>query len=110
MRFQTIDLPDGAGVPVGVVTGLNFGRPYTETVPNPKYANQTWFADQFQGAIPGNQVGSGTRDWGPSSDHAGGVVISGYADGHAKAISDSIDATAWYRLATRAGGESIADY
>jgi hypothetical protein len=47
------------------------------------------------------------RDWGPSSDHGGGVIVHSYADGHTQAISDSIDPTLYFRLITRAGGESI---
>ena len=51
----------------------------------------------------------GERDWGPSSDHAGGVVIHSYADGHTQAIPDTVDATVYFRKITRAGNEAIAE-
>jgi prepilin-type N-terminal cleavage/methylation domain-containing protein len=59
-----------------------------------------WYATRFKGE---------PRDWGPSSDHGGGVVIHSYADGHTQALADSTDATLYYRLITRAGNEAIAD-
>ena len=48
------------------------------------------------------------RDWGPSSDHGGGVVVHSYADGHTQALPDTTDATLYFRLITRAGNETIA--
>ncbi|MEM7314368.1 MAG: DUF1559 domain-containing protein [Planctomycetota bacterium] len=51
----------------------------------------------------------GSRDWGPSSDHAGGVVVQAFGDGHVKHISDSVDAAFYRALATRAGRESVVE-
>ena len=48
------------------------------------------------------------RDYGPSSAHAGGVVMQLYTDGHVEAMSDSISATNYARLVTRAGGEPVS--
>ncbi|MEZ6099462.1 MAG: DUF1559 domain-containing protein [Pirellulaceae bacterium] len=45
------------------------------------------------------------RDWGPSSDHAGGVVIMTFGDVHTKAVADQVDSTVLYRLCTRNGRE-----
>jgi len=44
------------------------------------------------------------RNWGPSSRHPG-VVIHGYADGHAEGINDTIDPTAYVQAVTRGGRE-----
>ncbi len=79
------------------LTALNKGRPLV-LAPNSPYINDPWYSSQMSG---------GERDWGPSSDHGGGVVVHSYADGHTQAISDSIDATLYFRLITRAGGETV---
>lgn len=69
---------------------------------------------------PGNQGNDGTmgnaggiprpykseRWWGPSSEHAGGVVIHVFADGRVLALHESIDATLYLQLVTRNGAES----
>ena len=49
---------------------------------------------------------SGSIAWGPSSDHAGGVVMHLAADGSVHAITTDIDPTLYVRLVTRAGGDS----
>jgi prepilin-type N-terminal cleavage/methylation domain-containing protein len=78
-------------------TALNYGRPLV-VQPGTPDADRPWFSES-QTADP--------RDWGPSSDHGGGVIVHSYADGHTQAITDAIDATLYYRLITRGGGESI---
>lgn len=47
------------------------------------------------------------RDYGPSSAHAGGVVMQLFVDGHVEAMSDSITATNYARLVTRGGSEPV---
>jgi hypothetical protein len=47
------------------------------------------------------------RLWGPSSDHAGGIVNHVYGDGHIEGISDTIDANVYLWIVTRSGGEAI---
>ncbi len=79
-------------------TALNFGRSHLTPSGHVGVANQEWFSESFEG---------GPRDWGPSSDHAGGIVIHSFADGHTARISESIDPTIYYRLITRAGGEVV---
>ncbi|HTN75801.1 MAG TPA: DUF1559 domain-containing protein [Pirellulaceae bacterium] len=49
--------------------------------------------------------GSQGRSWGPSSEHPGGQVMHVFADNHTVSIPEKIDATAYYRLITRGGGE-----
>ena len=46
------------------------------------------------------------RKFGPSGNHEG-VAIHTFADGHSKAIADTIDATVYLHLVTRAGQEVI---
>lgn len=48
-----------------------------------------------------------SRDFGPSSAHAGGVVMQLFVDGHVEAMSDSITATNYARLVTRGGSEPV---
>jgi len=47
--------------------------------------------------------------WGPSSRHAGGVVMHVYADAGVRPISESIEPTVYIQLITRAGGEPVVD-
>ena len=81
-------------------TGLNFGKSYLNvSAIDPNELNpDPWYSEQLDGGI---------RDWGPSSDHGGGVVVHSFADGHTQALSDSVDPTAYFRLITRAGGEQV---
>jgi hypothetical protein len=78
-------------------TSLNSGRPII-VQPGTPQADDPWWSAAMTG---------GERDWGPSSDHGGGVVVHAYADGHTQAMSDAVDATLYFRLITRAGGETI---
>jgi prepilin-type N-terminal cleavage/methylation domain-containing protein len=45
------------------------------------------------------------RCWGPSSNHAGGIVNHVFGDGHVDGISDSIDPNMYLWIVTRNGGE-----
>jgi prepilin-type N-terminal cleavage/methylation domain-containing protein len=46
---------------------------------------------------------------GPSSDHAAGIIMHCYADGHVSAIRADIKDTVYDSLYTRAGGEVVTD-
>jgi len=46
------------------------------------------------------------RLWGPSSNHAGGIVNHVFCDGHVDGLSDSMDPNVYLWLVTRNGGES----
>jgi prepilin-type N-terminal cleavage/methylation domain-containing protein len=46
------------------------------------------------------------RLWGPSSNHAGGIVNHVFGDGHVDGLSDSMDPNVYLWLVTRNGGES----
>jgi hypothetical protein len=50
-----------------------------------------------------------SRWYGPSSAHAGGVVLHGYGDGHGRSIADSIDRNTYVWICTRAGSEVIPE-
>ncbi len=77
-------------------SALNFGLP---VVPGPNDVLPP-YAENMTGD---------PRDFGPSSDHSGGVVVHSFADGHTQAIPDTVDATLYFRLITRAGSEAIND-
>jgi prepilin-type N-terminal cleavage/methylation domain-containing protein len=53
----------------------------------------------------GTQLGAFGRRWGPSSDHAGGVVNHLFGDGHVQQITDGIDGAIYFWVITRNGGE-----
>ena len=82
-------------------TALNKGRPVIVDANSP-FVNQPWYSTTLDF---GAEV-----DWGPSSDHSGGVVVHSYADGHTQAIPDSVDPTTYFRLITRAGGETVKPF
>ena len=45
--------------------------------------------------------------WGPSSDHAGGVIVCAFADVHTRPISDSVDSAVIFALISRDGMETV---
>ena len=47
------------------------------------------------------------RMWGPSSDHAGGIVQHVYGDAHVEGLTDGIDPNVYLWIITRNGGEAI---
>ena len=47
------------------------------------------------------------RLWGPSSEHAGGIVNHVFGDSHVEGISDGIDPNVYLWIVTRNGGEPI---
>ncbi len=75
------------------IAALNVGRP--ADAPNDDPRAEFW----------GAPISS--RDFGPSSAHAGGVVLHAFVDGHVEALQESIDATVYARMVTRAGGEIV---
>ncbi len=50
---------------------------------------------------------SGAWQWGPSSDHSGGVVIHLACDASVHSITEDIDPSLYMQLITRAGGEPV---
>jgi len=88
----TRNKPDGYPAPAAdVPSGMNYGR----RADAPKDDPSLPFADK----------GNLTQEWGPSSAHSGDVVMSGYCDGHVKALNSGISAAVYFRLVTRGGGE-----
>ena len=88
----------GNGVKGGV-SGLNFG-------PKAATANRRF---QISGSPWQGSNLMGTINWGPSSDHSGGLVLHGWGDGHVSAQNEDIDATLYLQLCTRADREPVAD-
>jgi len=92
----TRNKPDGFPAPVeGVPSGMNYGR--RASAPSDDATPNFW------------EKPSAVREWGPSSAHSGDVVMSGYCDGHVKALNSGISATVYFRLTTRAGSEPADD-
>ncbi len=79
--------------PAGQTTALNVGPRPVNTV---RYGTST--------SIPATPI----RSWGPSSDHSGGVIIHGIADGSVRSVTEDIDATLYLQLVTRAGREPVS--
>jgi len=81
----------------GAVTALNYG---------PKVAGQYYnFGQNFAGGDILPQFNVSQWEWGPSSDHSGGVVMHAFGDAHVQTIDEAIDATLYVQLCTRAGRE-----
>jgi len=55
----------------------------------------------------GGSTGGVGRLWGPSSNHAGGIVNHVYGDAHVEGINDGIDANVYLWIITRNGGEPL---
>jgi len=55
----------------------------------------------------GNRGTRGNSAWGPSSDHAGGMVTTGFGDGHLTNLAPDIDPAVYFGLVTRASGETV---
>lgn len=51
--------------------------------------------------------GDEDREWGPSSFHAGSVVVHAYADVHVQTLTPEIDPSVYMWLITRSGGENV---
>ena len=61
----------------------------------------------YWGGSGNPNVGTYDRLWGPSSDHAGGIVQFVYGDAHVEGITDGVDANVFLWIATRNGGEAV---
>ena len=55
----------------------------------------------------GNRGTRGNSAWGPSSDHAGGTVTTGFGDSHVTFLAPDIDPAVYFGLVTRASGETF---
>lgn len=78
-------------------SGLNYGP---KIDPNKKFARNS---------LLGMANGQSELEWGPSSDHSGGVVLHAWADSHVSGLAEDIDPTLYIQLVTRAGREPVAD-
>jgi type II secretory pathway pseudopilin PulG len=90
----------------------NDGKPpWTNAAPalnkghDPKVAKSAPYLKKSESANqPQNDVW-----WGPSSDHAKGIVYHVFVDGHVVGITDACDPATYLKLITRAGAEPIDD-
>ena len=53
--------------------------------------------------------GGTTPQLGPSSQHQGGIVVHGYADGHVGLVNSEIDTNLYFSLYTRGDGETVSE-
>ncbi|HTM53844.1 MAG TPA: DUF1559 domain-containing protein [Pirellulales bacterium] len=87
-------------MPQGGVTALNYG---------PKVQGQYYnFGSGFAGGDALPQFNVSQWEWGPSSDHSGGIVMHSFGDAHVQGIDEAIDPTLYIQLCTRAGREPAA--
>jgi len=81
-------------------TALNYG---------PRNDGDPQYAQRGGGIVPTNASGYRDWDWGPSSDHSGGVVLHCWGDAHVSSIQQDVDAVLYIQLVTRIGREPAAD-
>jgi prepilin-type N-terminal cleavage/methylation domain-containing protein len=55
----------------------------------------------------GSTGAAAVMNWGPSSDHAGGVVLHVYGDGSTKVISPDVDASLYISLSSASAGDIV---
>jgi prepilin-type N-terminal cleavage/methylation domain-containing protein len=88
---------DGSGTnPAGSGSALNWG-------PSSTNFNASYMPAGVCTQDPAITI---VRLWGPSSNHAGGVVNHVFADGHVDGMSDSMDQNMYLWVVTRNGGEA----
>jgi len=85
----------------GTASGLNFGP--TSTLPTQLYT-------QNQQLIVGSAGALDNMVWGPSSDHAGNLVIHGMGDGSVRSIAADVDPVIYMAISTVSGGENVSDF
>jgi len=78
-------------------TGLNYG---------PTSASPTVMYTTSQQLLVGANGAAADMIWGPSSDHAGNLVMHTFADGSVRSIGADVDPNIYIGLSTYAGGEN----
>ncbi|MFM9060017.1 MAG: DUF1559 domain-containing protein [Planctomycetaceae bacterium] len=84
------------------------GQSAAPTMTNGRWTNTTSAHNQT-GFMTSAQAGgriANARDWGPSSEHAGGIVVSVFGDNHVQPITGDVDPSVFAAWATRGGNES----
>jgi prepilin-type N-terminal cleavage/methylation domain-containing protein len=79
-------------------TGLNFGPSSSNT--SQQYTNGNALY------VTGTGGGTAAMNWGPSSDHAGNLVMHAMADGSIRSIAADVDPVVYISLSTFNGGEN----
>jgi type II secretory pathway pseudopilin PulG len=97
LRGRLIVGTDGTSATGG--TALNYGP--TADDPTAVYLPTGSLSDPDISGIPPGRL------WGPSSEHAGGLVNHVFGDAHVEAINDGIDPNVYLWIITRNGGEPL---
>ena len=79
-------------------SGLNYGP--TSAAPTVQYTTGNQMAVSAAGALD-------NMTWGPSSDHAGNLVIHAMGDGSVRSIASDVDPSVYIAIATVSGGENV---
>lgn len=90
---------DGPSMWVVAMASDDFGAAERQALNvGPDHASTELFFEDFPG---------GPRSWGPSSEHAGGVVVHAYGDAHVANINASVDPKVYYAITSRNGRETV---
>ncbi|HTQ40501.1 MAG TPA: DUF1559 domain-containing protein [Pirellulales bacterium] len=110
VALATIQTLNGLAVQGHLIAAATGGTP-PATNPNGSALNWGPTASNFNACyMPANYVNADPniiypRLWGPSSNHAGGVVNHVFGDGHVDGLNDAMDPNMYLWVVTRNGGE-----
>lgn len=87
--------------------------PASQGTPANLYLNGRWNitnsalnAEDFLTAAQFGSKIKAERNWGPSAEHSGGIVVAGFGDTHVQPITGDVDASVFVAWSTRGGNEA----
>jgi prepilin-type N-terminal cleavage/methylation domain-containing protein len=91
-------------LPGGAVATMTNGR-WTQNATTPLTASAHNTEGYMTSANAGGRI-SATRNWGPSAEHSGGIVVAAFGDTHVQPVTGDTDPSVFAAWSTRGGSES----